>query len=655
MTHSTARYWHIRVCTWLALGWGLFWSADMLAGSDLPALREAIVHIRHAGVAPLSLQISWDNAWIADSQEERLYLQHPDGRLLKRLVIPPTQTAGRTRVELPATAGDYRLVIPGASFRNYRLKLPDGTPVVLEPAKIHQAMNLQGSTVFYFRLPANSAPQLNIRNHGKVRHLRVVSLDPAATVELALETPDATDYGRYQSLQIPPHSADRVIQLVLEGHGKVSFWLDGTPNLFALQPGELFNPQGISGETIVTVGEPMGDAPWLGAALPFAEPPPFTHDVLDAWQMGGTNLYFFRDTLTRNPDADLSFLDIYQNRFKLHSGVTIMANTGRNALIGNTAQARDFLSTYLRSRRSRQLLTQMSVAFADEPNLNYQNLDDYVTQFVELAQSLRHHPDPLVSSTRIAAPESSGFWNGPTRDGSHQRRGADLATRLLRDHYELFDVLSWHEWQVRGLMATEWYHDSVYRAWQLMKQYQPVGQPEKPLVIAQTNPSSGYSLSPYEQDTFFAALWWTSVVIQSARSGKLDGLVWFKAADDGRYSKGLIRLRGHGYVEKPVSMAMKLATRHLAERVLATTSNHVEVDVLASLDNTGRLHVLGVNKGNRVNTVTLQLPPETGALQLHLLNESQDSHTEVVASGGRLTLVLPPETLFGLRAPATTP
>lgn len=653
MSHSIARHWQLLACSWLVvLGSGLGVSADLLASNALPALREAVVHVRHTGAAPLEMQLSWNNAWIADSQEERLYLQHPDGRLLQRLVILPTQTTGSARLQLPATAGDYRLVIPGASFRNYYLKIPDSVPVVIEPARVHQAMNLEEATAFYFRVPANSASRLNVRNHGNFRQLRVLSTEPATNLALTLEKPDAADYGRFQSLQIPAHASDRVFQLVLEGHGKVSFWLDHIPNVFALQANQLFNPQELPGETLVTLGEPAGHAPWLGAALPFAEPPPFTHGLLDAWQMGGTNFYFFRDTLTRNPDADVSFLDIYQNRFKLHSGVTIMANTGRDALIGNTAEAREFLITYLQSRRSRQLLTEMSVAFADEPNLNYPDLDDYVAQFVALAGALRNHPDALVRSTRIAAPQSSRFWNGPTREASHQRRGADLAARLLRDHYELFDVLSWHEWQIRNLLATEWYYDSIQRAWQLMKQYQPAGQPEKQLVIAQTNPSSGYSLSTYEQDTFFAALWWTSVVVQSARSGKLDGLVWFKAADGGRYNKGLIRLHDNGYTEKPVSSAMQLTTRHLAEQVLSTTSNHTEVDVVASRDSTGRLHVLGVNKGNRDNLVTLQLPPGSDALQLHLhlLGENLNRQTQVLANGGKLRLALPPQTLFGLRA-----
>lgn len=538
--------------------------------------------------------------------------------------------------------------VPGASFRFYQLQIPGNHSSMLEPVKLHQSLQVDSGTSLYFKAPANRAFRLCGKNYGGPDGLIATALDGSGSIHLELPSYAENEYPRFDCTSILASANTRIYQLGFDGSGKISFWLDDIPNLFAQQPGQLFDLQPADAATQISIGAPIGNAPAVGAALPFAEPPASSYSLLDGWGLKSTNFYFFQDTLEKNIDADKRILDTYQNRFKLQNAVTILSNTGRQPLIEDTSATADFLQRYLKRRHEDGLLNNAYVAFSDEPNLNYSDLDEFESQFVSLATTLKQSADPAVRSTLIAAPQSSRFWNGPTRDDAASRRGSDMAERLLSQHYNLFDAISWHEWQIRDLIATDWYFDSINRAWQLMKRYQPAGQPEKKLIIGQTNISSGYSLSPYEQDSFFAALWWTSVVAQSARTGKLSSLVWFKAADDGLYNKGLVSLTSSGYDPKPASAAMSFVTAHLGERVLQTQSSHPELDAVATLDAGNSLKVLGVNKGERVQHLTLNLPRSVTSIRLYTLNESGSQSTRLVIQNNRIQIDLPPRTLFAI-------
>ena len=126
---------------------------------------------------------------------------------------------------------------------------------------------------------------------------------------------------------------------------------------------------------------------------------------------------------------------------------------------------------------------------------------------------LKQQPDFTHSGVKVAVPASSRFLHGPMRDDAYRRRGIDWAARLLKQHAEDIDAIAWHEWMVRNLYATGLYSDTIRAAADLVG-YDDKGRPLKVLLIDQTNISSGNSVSPYEQNTHFAALWWASVIIQ---------------------------------------------------------------------------------------------------------------------------------------------
>jgi len=158
-----------------------------------------------------------------------------------------------------------------------------------------------------------------------------------------------------------------------------------------------------------------------------------------------------------------------------------------------------------------------------------------------MARQVRSDPANAKAGVRIAMPATSRFVNGPFADNAVDKRGIDWARRLLAESGEQIDALAWHEWMIRDLLATRVYRDSVRRAAELVG-LDAKGRPRKALLLDQTNLSSGSSLSPYDQETHFASLWWTSVVINSAQDGLLDMLNWFQAADEPTYPKGMVRV-----------------------------------------------------------------------------------------------------------------
>jgi hypothetical protein len=158
---------------------------------------------------------------------------------------------------------------------------------------------------------------------------------------------------------------------------------------------------------------------------------------------------------------------------------------------------------------------------------------------------------------------------------------------------------------VRDLRATEWYRHSVRQAADLVG-YAPDGRPRKALLIDQTNLSSGNTVSPYEQDTRFAALWWASVAIQASQDGLLDMLNWFLLADDEQHFKGLLRLEdGDRYSLRPVGQAMVFMLGHWGEQVLALDNDAFELDALATRSGSS-MNLLGVNKVARIQQVRLE-------------------------------------------------
>jgi len=296
------------------------------------------------------------------------------------------------------------------------------------------------------------------------------------------------------------------------------------------------------------------------------------------------------------------------------------------------------------------LLPNNFVALADEPNLNYSSYEHFEQYFSSLASFIKNHPDPMVSNTKLAVPQSSRFLNGPTRKGANERIGIHWAENLVMNYGQWIDAISWHEWLVRDLIDTSRYQESVIRASELLEKYNETLSDSTALIIGQTNISSGLSLSPYEQETFFAALWWTSVVIQSSLPGKLDQIMWFKAADDPVYKKGLINITNNGYTHKPVSKAMEFINSHVYPFVMDITNDHPDIDVLVTLSADKKMaSILGVNKSKRDIDIGMKLPVAGGIIKITGLNEHGLAKVDISCTSDKaLTGVIPKETIFSV-------
>jgi len=202
---------------------------------------------------------------------------------------------------------------------------------------------------------------------------------------------------------------------------------------------------------------------------------------------------------------------------------------------------------------------------------------------------------------------------------------------------------------VRDLLATRVYRDSVRKAAELVG-LDAQGRPRKALLLDQTNMSSGASLSPYDQETHYASLWWASVIINTSQDGLLDMLGWFQAADEPEYPKGMLRMLGADEFElKPVGLAQQFIRQHWLHDVMRLENDAFEVDVLAMSAGHQR-SLLGVNKGSRLQRVSLagaQCPLTQGSLRYFGAdNRSRDASFKCLE--GRISFDLPGETLFAL-------
>jgi len=618
---------------------------------EWPGIRDGALYLR--ATRGDSLQVGWQPAWQAGANAEHLYLQAGDGRLLARRDIAADETSGRQRWTLAPEAGDLRLEIPGYSFRRYRVGHGSATASLFEPVKHHFSAELPGGTQLYFQVPAGARAVLAGKYHGGVEGLYAERLDDGHSLYLPLSRDG--HYTHSDRLELPVSASGQVWRLRLRGRGKAAFWLDGCANLFAQHPEQLFSPELAPGRVNLELhGEVLGPAPRLGVALPYT--PPEAPELLARLAPRAANHYSFVNVMARNPRHEQRFRPLYLNGYGIGLDSTLLAQTGRRAVLAADATTRAGLAAWVEGMRRLGGGTHY-LSFADEPNLNYPDYPSFAGYFAAMLEQFAGIPGARAAGVRIAIPASSRLVNGPTSENASSRRGLDWARRLLAKHGERIDALAWHEWMVRDLRATGAYRDTVRQAAELVG-LDRHGRPRKALLLEQTNLSSGNSVSPYEQQTGFAALWWASVAINASADGLLDMLNWFLATDDADHFKGMIGVAADGsYYLKPVGRAMAFMQQHWQEQVLRLDNDAFEVDVLAMRSGSQRV-LFGVNKAPRRQEIRLggdlpdcsaQDPP-----RLQLLGaESGPSTGNLDCTERPWRFSLPGETLFviGWEAP----
>lgn len=629
----------------LLLGLGL--SLDAFAASmRWGEIRDGTLYLQTD--RPDTVTIRWTPAWQADANEEHLYLLDGRGKLQGERLIKASETRGTQSWPLLPGTASYRLEIPGYSFRNYRVEHDEHTVALFEPAKVHFSAQTQNGDELYFKVAPGEHAVLAGKFHGGVNALQAQRVGDDQSLTLALKPYRA--YWQFDQLALPVSEREQVWRLRLQGSGKAAFWLDGTVNRFAQNPQQLKPVREETGQIHLTLHDKiLGRTPDLGIALPYVMPPASSHAVLDALKATAASYYSFVDVTAKNPHFEDAFRLAYQERFGIRQDITLLAGSQRKADLRADVQSNGGLDAWLAGTRALGGKGTHYIGFADEPNLNYSSFEQYRAIFASMARQVRSDPANARAGVRIAMPAGSRLVNGPFADNAADKRGIDWARRLLGESAEQIDALAWHEWMIRDVLATRVYRDSVRRAAELVG-LDARGQPRKALLLDQTNLSSGSSLSPYDQETRYAALWWTSVVINASQDGLLSMLNWFQAADEPQYPKGMIRLMGAESFElKPVGLAQQFIAQHWLHQVLWLENDGFEVDVLAMAGDEQR-GLLGVNKGTRLQRVDLsgaRCPLNNGALR-YFGTDNRSRDAPFACRDGRVSFDLPGETLFAL-------
>jgi hypothetical protein len=632
-----------RLLLLLSLGLGLSAEAAPMRWTDI---RDGSLYLQPD--RPDTVTVQWVPAWQADANEEHLYLLDGQGKLQGERLIAANEVRGSQRWPLAPSATSYRLEVPGYSFRRYTVEHDDRTVALFAPAKLHFSAETRDDDELFFKVAAGERAVLAGKFHGGVGALLAQRVDDGKKLSLALKP--YSEYWQFDKVELPVASTDQVWRLRLKGSGKAAFWLDGTANLFAQNPQQLKPLRQDPGETRLTLHkEILGKAPNLGIALPYALPPPRTLPVVESLRPQAGSYYSLVDILATRPHYEDGFRRLYQDRLGIKQDITLLAGTQRKADLRADTTSNAGLDAWLAATRALGGVGTHYIGFADEPNLNYPDYASYQRLFNSMARQVRSNPDNFKAGVRIAMPASSRFINGPLADNAAQRRGIDWARRLLAESGDSIDALAWHEWMIRDLLATRVYRDNVRRAADLVG-LDAQGRPRKALLLDQTNMSSGSSLSPYEQETHYASLWWASVAINSSQDGLLDMLNWFQADDELDHRKGMLRqLGGDHYELKPVGFAQQFIQKHWLRDVVRLENDAFEVDVLAMATDEQR-GLLGVNKGTRLQRVSLSgagCPPGKGSLRYFGAdNRSRDAPFS--CKDGRVSFDLPGETLFAL-------
>lgn len=597
---------------------------------------------------PDTLTVRWTPAWQADANEERLYLLDGKGKLEGERLIAASESRGTQSWPLAPGAASYQLEIPGYSFRRYKVEHDEHTVALFAPAKVHFSAETRDGDELFFKVAPGEHAVLAGKFHGGVSALQAQRVGDGKQVALALKPYRA--YWQFDKVELPVTRDEQVWRLRLQGSGKVAFWLDGTANLFAQNPQQLKPLREDDGQTRLTLTKQvLGPTPNLGIALPYVSPPQSSFALLDALKPQAGTYYSFVDITAKNPHYEDAFRRLYQDRFGITQDITLLAGSERQADLRADTMSNAGLDAWLAATRALGGKGTHYIGFADEPNLNYPDYAHYQSIFNSMARQVRSDPANAKAGVRIAMPASSRLINGPFADNAADKRGIDWAKRLLAESGDNIDALAWHEWMIRDLLATRVYRDSVRRAADLVG-LDAQGRPRKALLLDQTNMSSGSSLSPYDQETHFASLWWASVVINSSQDGLLQMLGWFQAADEPNYPKGMLRVLGDDRFElKPVGLAQQFIQQHWLHDVIRLENDAFEVDVLAMAEDLKR-SLLGVNKGTRLQRVDLSgvsCPLAKGSLRYFGAdNRSRDAPFN--CQNGRVSFELPGLTLFSL-------
>lgn len=609
-------------------------------------LRSAVVYVRvpPENAESASIRIDWKPAWISDSQRERLYWYSPSGRLLDRIQIEKNQPSGQLRLKASEEPGDYRLVIPGYSFRKYDVTIPAPLKSVIEPEKLHFSMEVPNGVTFWSG-PIGTA-RINLKSHRNSALLHVTANGKFIT---KLIDDQSNSYRAHASKSVQARQQQLKIDIV-DG-GKFSLWLDGAPNVFSKSKSDWFYPKWAPGNVLFEIdNRVIGDTTKIGNYVEFTKISHPLKQLINDLNPSVVQSYLFEDVMAKNFSREVGI-----KRSLKQSGVAelfgLLSRTTRDSVPTSTKASSDFLNEFLLNRFRLNIPVDI-LAFVDEPNLRYRSYSNYEAYHRRLALIVRDVERRTNSKIKIAAPESSRMVNGPANQPRRFQSGIEWTRRLLSRNWDTVDIISWHMWQYRYLEALDQFPETILDVTSINEQLaRDFGRPPKQLAISQTNIGSGPNTSTYQQNTHYASLWWASVVTQSINTGKLDYLMWFKSVDEQNYGKGLLTTHNGELKRKPIADAMIFLNSNLLPKTISANSTSHEVDLAAMKTLAGDVSAICVNKSKRRYQMTLKHPnwKPTNITFLHSNGIIESSPLHENTKNGFKTISLPPQSICSIK------
>jgi|GEM_PF-3381168 len=688
MKHSSLNHTlgHILSClTGLVLGVS-FLLPSVLAAS-LTGLRDSTLWVR--GTDADVINLSYKDWYAGDSTTNYIYFHGPDGELLNQITADPTAPSGQFALSLSRGDGDYRIELPGYFHRQAKITVPETVSLMLEPAKYHFSLHPEKSPL-YFNVTRNvnsftlcgryfkGASAIDLFDfRGRKEGTLTLSRSPGT---LAFDT---------LPVEFPTPGTWRI---EFQGRGKVGFWLDGIPNLFAPRPGDLFVPELKPGTVRFTGNGQIAPMGLIGAFMVLPSKPPEIFEQIKYMGLQSFNYYIdheWREPANPayplggdndDPDtlAPLGFkwedrrIEFYRQELEVQVSSIFDSKSSWLGIPKATEQQREFAEfTLAYIRHFNEDASQEMKWFSpwDEPNLKEFTLDQYVPLVQEIGKRLKSEVQPnSVRQTPLLAITSSGL------EGSNQgpdRIGSTWMARLYTEVDAYVDGIAFNYWDRKDLCESWRFRNAVSTAADIMATHDSDGRAVEEIVINQTSMSPGTSSSPYDVNTHFGALWLTGAICNGFADGLLGGFHYFTTVDDRRHMKGLIygatppsplpyTSRALPFEIKPMGHAMAMINGTLLDHVVVLDNTSLEVDALLTLDTRKRrLGLIAVNKFNRSTRMEINTPLPEGFSNLTLSVSAQklDSSTpgsQAVGQSWKITLsspfvftyILAPQTLY---------
>jgi hypothetical protein len=665
---------------------GCSFSGDVSAKS-LTGLRDCVVWLRAS--TDKTIKITWEDVYASDSNTDHICFQSPDGKLIDHIILTKGDTGGSRVLRFSEGSGDYRLEIPGYFHRNVRVDLPDGMPVVIEPAKSYFSMRIKKGA-FLFNIPTG-IPSFTLCGKYYEGPRQIYLYDPGNNLKGILSLKDHSETLAFDTLEIKsPEKGEWHIEF--KETGKVSFWVDGIPNLFAKNPDDLFIPELQNGVANFTGTGVTGKMGLIGA---YSVSSSDNARVLEHIRyMGIKSLNYYVDHEWRepfNPDfpdggdnGDPSVIDPGGFNWK-DKRIDFFRNQLGTEISVLFSSNKSWLGTPLSSQRQKEFAEFVLACIAhynaetstirwispwDEPNLKLFTYDEYASLLKEVATRIKAPENPYtVRNTNILAISSSGF------DGinsGEDRIGLAWARRLYSAYDNLVEGIAFDLWDHFDLIESKRFRDAVSQAEEIITDNDMDGNRDEQIVINQTSMSSGKGSSAYSVNTHFGALWLTGAICNAFASGRLNAFHYFTTVDDSRHMKGLIysdtlppalpyQEQKQPYDVKPIGHAMAMINRTVLDKVIVLKYDSLEVDSLLTISDDGlKAGLVVVNKSPRMNRCKINalLPGKTKELVWGVSGLFYDSSMKapvplpetqpLAVSGGLFTFEkdLAPETVY---------